>query len=303
MVMKEVGDRLTRKHGVFQLQACNRCTLVVTRPRPTAQALGRFYEGTYSGEGAPRAKLIQTSLVGRAVARYRLWAVQRIRALKPGVQLLDVGCGYGAFVACAVQHTGCTGTGIEMDAGCVAHALDADVVDYRCGTLDSVALQHEAFDVITFFESLEHHADPIAALKSAHALLKPGGSCVVEVPNFNGAWRRVFGSWWLPLLVPQHLAHFTPRTLRDAFEAAGFRVTQPHRAMFYPGESTASLGLWLNDLLGRPIRHYRLNWSRPDGIVMLIGLMLWWAAIDLPSQFVLALIGRTGHQLMAGTRL
>jgi SAM-dependent methyltransferase len=296
------SDRVTRKPGVFSVQACRQCALVMTRPRPVAQALGFYYQGTYSGTSDHHARSLQTGGPGRMAARYRLRAVRRWSNLGAAQRVLDVGCGYGTFCVEARVATGCQVTGIDMDAGCLAHALDREHVDYRCGTLESAGLALAQFDVVTFFESLEHHPDPVAALRAAHRLLKPGGLCVVEVPNFAGAWRHVFGSWWLPLLVPQHLVHFEPRTLRRAFELAGFNVPARHRAMFFPTESTASLGLWLNERLGRPIRSYRLRWRRPDGALLLLVLALWWAAIELPSQALLVLLGRSGHQLLVGRR-
>ena len=65
VVIGEARDRLHRKSGVFQVQACRRCGMVITRPRPTAAALGYFYEGAYSGRGARRAELVQSSVWGR----------------------------------------------------------------------------------------------------------------------------------------------------------------------------------------------------------------------------------------------
>ena len=301
-VIAAVCDRVMRKPGRFSVQSCRHCGLVVTRPRPTAKALDFYYQGTYSGTANHQARALQTGGPGRIAARYRLRAVQRWRSLGPGQQLLDVGCGYGTFASEARRGTGCTATGIDVDAGCLLNALDRGEVTYHCGTLETLALPPEQFDVISFFESLEHHADPVAALRAAHLLLKPGGLCVVEVPNFAGIWRRVFGSWWLPLLVPQHLVHFDPATLRRTLETAGFTVDALHRAMFYPVESTASLGLWLNNRLGRPIRGYRLRWRRPDGALLLAILALWWALVELPSQAVLVLLGRSGHQPMVDAK-
>lgn len=301
-VIDHARDRVTRKAGLFAVQSCKGCGLVVTRPRPTAQALATYYEGTYSGAGSGRARALQTGALARLASRYRLRAVQRVHPLQPGDRLLDVGCGYGGFLWETVQATGCSGAGVEQDAGCVAGALGAGRIRYHVGTLEHAPLPAASQDVVTFFESLEHHADPVAALKAAHALLRPGGTCVVEVPNFDGAWRRMFGTWWLPLLVPQHLVHFTPKTLHAAFAAAGFLAIRPARSMFYPTESTASLGLWLNEKLGRPIRGYRLRWHRPDGAVLLLALLVWWLVVELPTQAVLVLAGRTGHQLMTAVK-
>lgn len=301
-VLAHARDRLTRKAGTFAVQSCQGCSLVVTRPRPTPKALAYYYEGTYSGGGSGRARALQTGALARLASRYRLRAVQRVQPLGPNHHVLDVGCGYGGFLWEAVQTTGCDATGVEQDAGCIAEALDTDRIRYHAGSLENASLAPESQDVVTFFESLEHHADPVAALRVAHALLKPGGTCVVEVPNFDGAWRRVFGTWWLPLLVPQHLVHFTPKTLHATFAAAGFREIRPVRSMFYPTESTASLGLWANEKLGRPVRGYRLRWRRPDGVLLLMVLLAWWLMVELPTQAALLLLGRTGHQLMTATK-
>jgi SAM-dependent methyltransferase len=216
--------------------------------------------------------------------------------------VLDVGCGYGTFLAALADASTCELVGIDTDAGSIAHALRHERIRYECGGVDSAALEAGSFDAVTMFESLEHHRDPLEALRRALRLLKPGGVCVVEVPNWAGAWRRVFGSWWMPLLVPQHLYHFTPASLREAMVAAGFEVRDRHRSMFYPLESTASLALWLNEYMGRPIRRYRLQLRRPDGLLLVALLAAWWLAVELPAQAALMLAGRTGHQALVGFR-
>jgi 2-polyprenyl-3-methyl-5-hydroxy-6-metoxy-1,4-benzoquinol methylase len=302
VLIADARDRVSRKPGAFQVQACRTCGLAVTRPRPTAQHLPFFYDQVYSGRGAARARTAQAGAIGMLVAAYRLRAVGRFRRLGPGQRLLDVGCGYGAFAAHAARETGCEVTGIDVDAGCLSAAMDPTRVRYVAGTLAVLEGERGRFDAVTFFESLEHHAEPVQALRTARELLKPGGVCVVEVPNFDGFWRKVFGGWWLPLLVPQHLAHFTPATLRATLSAAGFDVLGPARSMFYPVESTASLGLWLNERLGRPIRRYRLRWTRPDAVLLLAVLALWWLFVEVPAQCILTFAGRTGHQLIGAAR-
>jgi SAM-dependent methyltransferase len=298
-VLNGARDRLGRKQGVFELQACTACQLVATRPRPTARQLGYYYEGVY---GSAPAQFVQGGAPSRSAARYRLRALQGIATLDARKKLLDVGCGYGSFLAEARRQTGCEATGLDLDADCLGQAADREHIRYLRTSIEAADLPAGSFDVVTLFQSLEHHLDPVAALRAAHRLLKPGGHCIVEVPNFDGAWRPVFRTWWLPLLVPQHLFHFTPRTLRRVLEEASFDVPEQHRAMFYPTESTLSLGLWLNEALGRPLRAYRPRWRRPDGLLLVALLPLWWLLVEVPSQALLVLLGRTGHQLMVGRK-
>ncbi|MCB9536321.1 MAG: class I SAM-dependent methyltransferase [Myxococcales bacterium] len=297
-VLTGARDHVWRKPGTFDLQACGGCGLVALRPRPTPAALGFYYEGTYSGEGEDGMRGFQTeSGLGRLISRYRLAVMRKVRALGPDDHVLDVGCSYGGFLRVARADTGCRTSGIDLDAGSIEKAVDRDQATYHVGLLTDVDLPEGDFTTITFFESLEHHTEPVAALKRAHALLAPGGACVVEVPNFGGLWRRVFRTSWLPLLVPQHLFHFTPDTLARTFQAAGFRTVAHHQTMFYPLEGVASLGIWLARVTKAPPMGAPPSWRTPFDIVLFLLLVALWFVVELPSQAILRWTGLAGHQM------
>lgn len=293
-------DEVLGKQGTFTVARCTGCGLVATLPQPDEAGLAYYYRDVYSPGTAPAG--YQLGAMGRWAARRRLAVLERQLTLAPGTRVLEVGCGYGALLSLLHRECGCTAVGLDFDAGSVANARDRDVIDYRCGTLDTADLPPASFDVVLMFHSLEHLRDPVRALGQAARLLKPGGTCVVEVPDFNSAWRHVFRGGWMPLLVPQHLFHFTPGTLSRAMEAAGLQPARRHRSMFYPIESTISFGLWLNGLLGKPLSRFRPRRSRPDGWLLLGVVALWWALIELPTQAALVLAGRTGNQLMLARR-
>jgi SAM-dependent methyltransferase len=301
LLMDRVRDRLYGKPGVFQLQRCGGCGLVATRPRPTARRLSLYYQDAYSGKAQGRVSQWQTGWMGRWVARARLRAIGRTAVLTAESHVLDVGCGYGEFLRLARTATRCQVFGIDMDPALAAQA--ARHAGARCVVGDLV--RHEwggqRFDMLTFFQSLEHLADPLAALQRAHALLRPGGVCVVELPDFESIWRHLFGRFWMPLVVPQHLYHFDPRSLARAFEQAGF-IELKHRSMWYPLESTTSLGLCLHALAKRLQPGFKLSWRRPGGWLIGLVLILWWPLVELPSQCLLWAIGRTGNQMMLARR-
>ncbi|MCA9541057.1 MAG: class I SAM-dependent methyltransferase [Myxococcales bacterium] len=302
-VLRGARDWIWRKPGVFQLQRCAGCGLVATRPRPRPDALGFYYEGTYSGEGQDAMRRFQTeSGLGRLISRYRLAVLGRVRRLKADDRLLDVGCSYGGFLRVARAQSGCATAGVDMDAGSIEQAVDRETTEYRTGSLLDAAFPDGAFTAITFLESLEHHDAPIAALREAHRLLAPGGVCLVEVPNFGGLWRRVFRTAWLPLLIPQHLFHFTPKTLRRAFEAAGFSQVVHQQTMFYPLEGVASLAIWLARITKAPPAGSPPSWRTPFDLVMLLGIAALWLVFEIPSQALLRLTGHAGHQVAIAVR-
>jgi SAM-dependent methyltransferase len=300
-VLAAARDRVLRRQGEFNVARCTGCGLVATLPRPDEAQLRSYYEGAYSGGTSAVVRAYQRGAIGRWVARRRAAAVGRHVALRSGT-IVEVGCGYGALLRTLHEDHGCTVVGVDSDEGSLAQALRRDAIAYHCGTLESLGLPAARFDAVLFFQSLEHHRDPVRALAEAARLLKPGGVCVVEVPDFDGFWRHVFGTWWYPLLVPQHLFHFTRASLAQAFAAAGLTLAGPHRSMFYPLESTVSLGLWLNERLGRPLRRFQPRLARPDGWLLFALLAAWWVCVEVPVQALLVAAGRSGHQLMAARR-
>jgi SAM-dependent methyltransferase len=300
-VLPQASDVLTGKQGIFAVVCCAECSLHSTSPVLDEAQLAYYYQAVYSSSRHSVAQRWQTGWLSRWLTRYRLRMIARVKPLDAHSRVLDIGCGYGAFVLNAHALTGCEADGLDFDAGSLAQAAQAAAsmprIHFKQGSVDTAGYAVEQFDVVCFFQSLEHHLAPFEALQTIRPWLKPGGLCVIEVPNFAGLWRYVFGRWWLPLLVPQHRVHFTPHSLRAAAQAAGFQ-TVLHKGMFFPTESTISLVLWLNHSLGKPIRSYKLSWRRPLGLLVAAVACVWWCAVELPIQLICLPFNRTGHQIL-----
>lgn len=302
-VLDGVEDLIWRKEGRFQLQACGGCGLVATRPRPTFEGLGYYYEGAYSGGGDEDLHSFERGDgLGGLVMRYRLAVLQKVRPLTADDHLLDVGCNRAGFLRVARESTGCRTSGIDLDQGSVDNAVQPELCDLRVGLLTEADYPPASFSAVTFLESLEHHDEPVAALARARELLVDGGVCLVEVPNFGGFWRRIFGRFWMPLLVPQHLFHYTPETLRKAFEAAGFTDIAHQQTMFYPLEGVASLGLWLGRVLRMPPPGSKPSWRTPFDLLVVLNLVVLYFTVEIPSQLVLRLLGLAGHQVLVARK-
>ncbi len=145
--------------------------------------------------------------------------------------VLDVGCSRGA-TAPALKRRGVSSiVGIEPDAEDASEAARLyDRVLAR--TLESVAPDEFAaeFDAILFGDVLEHLIDPSEALVRVRPWLSPRGVVVASVPNV-GNWAVVadllegrFEYVPYSILSGTHVRHFTRATVRDLFEASGYRV-------------------------------------------------------------------------------
>src|SRR6185436_10142585 len=62
----------------------------------------------------------------------------------------------------------------------------------------------QEFDLVMFNHSFEHMPEPLAILRKAHQLVRPGHFLVVRIPLAGSfAWRK-YGVDWMALDAPRH---------------------------------------------------------------------------------------------------
>ena len=123
-----------------------------------------------------------------AVLRSHRWrtaensAAYLLPHLRPGLDLLDVGCGPGSLtVDLAARVAPGRVTGVDASAPVVevaaAHARDrgAGNVEFVAGDFRTMGLGPGTFDVVHAHQVLQHLREPVAALRAMAALARPGG--------------------------------------------------------------------------------------------------------------------------------
>lgn len=116
--------------------------------------------------------------------------------LRPGLRVLDVGCGPGTITLdLAARVAPGAVVGIDADAGVVAEAersrQAAGITNVAFATGDVYGLDHDddAFDVVHAHQLLQHLADPVRALRELRRVLRSGGVLAVRDSDYAAfAW-------------------------------------------------------------------------------------------------------------------
>jgi SAM-dependent methyltransferase len=116
--------------------------------------------------------------------------------LRPGLSLLDVGCGPGTITADLARHVA-PGQVIGLDASgevvAQACALVAESgaanVRFEVGDLFALKYDDDAFDVVHAHQVLQHLVDPVAALVELRRVLRPEGVLAARDSDYGAfAW-------------------------------------------------------------------------------------------------------------------
>lgn len=72
---------------------------------------------------------------------------------------------------------------------------------------------------------LEHVYDPLKNLNEVNLLLKKDGNLLLIIPNINSLGYKLFKEKWFQFQPGRHLFYFSPTTITNLLEKAGFSVT------------------------------------------------------------------------------
>lgn len=135
-----------------------------------------------------------------------------------GKKLLDVGCANGQFL----EFTGGLGvdsTGIDISEEMVNAGKEAGL---DCRVKDLFEMDGE-YDILTYWDVIEHVSDPRKVLEKTRSLLAVGGEVILQTPC-TGIISELFGDKWLYYLPVQHLHLFSQESLFKLLSETGFSI-------------------------------------------------------------------------------
>jgi len=210
----------------FQIAQCSNCGFQFTQDYPDEKEIGRYYESEeYVSHSNTSKGLVNNAyqLARKYMLRRKLAIVNKI-TVKKGGSLLDIGSGTGHF-ADTMKRAGWQVKGVEINDKAREFSQSHFGLDVM-NPNEITSIKSESFDCITLWHVLEHFHNPFKYATDIHRILKPGGVCLIALPNSSSPDAKHYKEFWAAYDVPRHLWHFNPVTFRIFAEKTGFNLKE-----------------------------------------------------------------------------
>jgi 2-polyprenyl-3-methyl-5-hydroxy-6-metoxy-1,4-benzoquinol methylase len=206
---------------IFDLHHNPEFDLLITFPKPSLEILPSYYESEdYISHTDGKRSLFEKMyhFIKNIALKNKL---NLINSQSQKGTLLDIGAGTGDFLVVA-KKDGWEITGIEPGEKPRNIAIQKGVS--FANNLE--ALADNSFDVITMWHVLEHVPDLEFQIKELKRLIKPNGTILIAVPNFNSFDANYYGKFWAAFDVPRHLWHFSKTAIDKLFAVENLKLVK-----------------------------------------------------------------------------
>ncbi len=193
-------------------------------------------------------------------------AIRRFGGSLADGSILDVGCGSGKFVR-FLRSRGIEAYGVEPAEALFDQFLAADESWFFRDVDTAVTALGGSCPVVIAVDVVEHVEDPVAFLRSLHAVASPGGRVIISTPDAGSFVARALGPRWHHCN-RFHLSLFSELTLARAAARANLGIGAVER----PGR-LRSVGYIARYVLEFGLRRASPGWAaRLDGCFIAINL-------------------------------
>jgi 2-polyprenyl-3-methyl-5-hydroxy-6-metoxy-1,4-benzoquinol methylase len=230
-------DRINNLPGIFSVQECTQCGMVIQNPRVKEEFIKHYYPetmnylNTKTETKSDFALWVEKNIfinffdyfnLGRKnflkkiillPAYIYLYRHQSIPKYKDNGNLLEIGCSTGVRLK-RLQDYGWNTQGVEMSERASHLAKKENGLNVVTGSIDDFDFKPESFDVIIMDMVLEHLYNPLSVIEKISNWLKKDGELIFSIPYFHGTEFKIFKQHTYTLHLPNHIVFFNKKSLR-----------------------------------------------------------------------------------------
>ena len=198
----------------YRIVKCSGCGLVFSDPILDEAKIDQLYQRslfTY----ADRAKDL-TKTYGYYLRQLENYGVKKNR-------LLEIGCGNGFMLTEAKRQGYREVLGVEPSRDAANRTAPAIRRGIKLGVFSRKLFPKNYFDVICFFQTLDHIVNPNQFIKDCHTVLRPGGLVLAINHNVDSLPAKLLQEK-SPIIDVEHTYLYSPTTMRLIFTKNKFAV-------------------------------------------------------------------------------
>ena len=203
--------------GGRDIYLCMECGLYFCHPLPNPHDLLAAYDGVsdeyFVSQNEFRYKTFQKSFLKFSRA---------VKFSSKEVSVTDIGAAGGVFLS-VLKNLGYEARGIEASSWLAEFGRENYGVNLIQGDIRDFVPSMESMDIITYWDVLEHVADPQSELGILASRLKPGSIVLVSLPSTDSFSFKTL-KWRWPMHLDVHLFYFNKKSLESLFESFGFNL-------------------------------------------------------------------------------
>lgn len=198
----------------YQVVRCQRCGLVFSNPILEEEKIKTLYS---------KSKLTYASEIKNLRKTYGHYLKKSELFLPSKERLLEIGCGEGFFLIEALKQGFKEVYGIEPSEDAVEKSLPKVRKNIINDFFQPGLFKANYFDVICFFQTLDHVINPNLFLKTCYKILKKNGIVFCITHNTDSIFTKILGEK-SPIFDIEHVYLFNKKTLRQIFKKNKFRI-------------------------------------------------------------------------------
>jgi 2-polyprenyl-3-methyl-5-hydroxy-6-metoxy-1,4-benzoquinol methylase len=219
----------------YQIIACARCGVLYNQTyyedshfRENLFEKG-YYEHVHSTAFENRLEQFEKDPSVKVYQKY----LKHIERTKTPGRVLDVGCAFGTFLKVASTRNW-QPWGVEFSKYSSEQARKTWGFEIFNGDLNDCPFEEDTFDLVTFWDVIEHVPNPRKNLEKARALLKKGGYLLITTDNCSSLisfmasalYKLSMGHFKYPVerfFIPYNTCYFKPTNMKGLLASCGFK--------------------------------------------------------------------------------